>query len=248
VTGQEKDVAMKDGAVKDGAIKDGVIRDGLNRIWRDWVKPLLVVGFVLGTFRSAVADWNDVPTGSMRPTILEGDRVFVNKLAYDLKVPFTLWRLGEWRDPARGEVVVFFSPHDGKRLVKRVIGTPGDRVEMRDRILYVNGQAARQQPADVASFRLRETSGVVAATEEIGGHRHTVFGNLDRPSVTSFLPVVVPPGSYLVMGDNRDNSFDSRFFGFVSRESIVGRATAVALSVDWDHYHPRWNRFFTSLP
>src|SRR5262245_14701811 len=223
-----------------------MLRNGLGRLWREWVKPVLVVGFVLGTFRSAVADWNDVPTGSMRPTILEGDRVFVNKLAYDLKVPFTLWRLREWRDPARGEVIVFFSPHDGKRLVKRVIGTPGDRVEMRDRIVYVNGVAARQQPTDVPG--VEEPRGVVAATEEIGGHRHTVFGNLERPSVTSFGPVVVPPGSYLVMGDNRDNSFDSRFFGFVSRESIVGQATAVALSVDWDHLHPRWSRFFTSLP
>jgi signal peptidase I len=220
----------------------------LAAIWRDWVKPLLVVGFVLGTLRSAVADWNDVPTGSMRPTILEGDRVFVNKLAYDLKVPFTLLRVREWRDPARGEVVVFFSPHDGKRLVKRVIGTPGDRVEMRDRVLYVNGAVAHQEPVDIADFNVRVPRGVVAATEEIGGHRHPVFGNVDRPSMTSFEAVVVPAGSYLVMGDNRDNSFDSRFFGFVSRESIVGQATPVAMSVDWDHFRPRWDRFFTRLP
>ena len=217
-----------------------MVKDGLGRIWRDWVKPLLVVGFVLGTFRSAVADWNDVPTGSMRPTILEGDRLFVNKLAYDLKVPFTLWHLREWREPARGEVVVFFSPHDGKRLVKRVIGTPGDRVEMRNRVLFVNGVVARQAPLDVGALNLSEPRGVVAASEDIGGHRHTVFGNLDRPSVTSFGPVEVPAGEYLMMGDNRDNSFDSRFFGFVPRESIVGQATAVALSMDWDHYHPRW--------
>jgi len=225
-----------------------VAKDRLATIWRDWVKPLLVVSFVLGTFRSAVADWNDVPTGSMLPTILEGDRVFVNKLAYDLKVPFTLLRVREWRDPARGEVVVFFSPHDGKRLVKRVIGTPGDRVEMRNRVLYVNGAVAPQEPIDISAFGVGAPQGVVAATEEIGGHRHPVFDNLDRPSITSFAPVVVPPGSYLVMGDNRDNSFDSRFFGFVSRESIVGQATAVAMSVDWEHYRPRWDRFFTRLP
>jgi signal peptidase I len=225
-----------------------MVKDRLATIWREWVKPLLVVGFVLGTFRSAVADWNDVPTGSMRPTILEGDRVFVNKLAYDLKLPFTLLRLREWRDPARGEVIVFFSPLDGKRLVKRVIGTPGDRVEMRNRVLYVNGAVAQQEPVDVARFKVGEPRGVVAATEQIGGHRHPVFENLAQPSVTSFAPVLVPQGSYLVMGDNRDNSFDSRFFGFVSRESIVGQATAVAMSVDWAHYRPRWNRFFTPLP
>ena len=94
----------------------------------------------------------------MRPTILEGDRVFVNKLAYDLKVPFTLLRLREWRDPARGEVVVFFSPHDGKRLVKRVIGTPGDRVEMRNRVLYVNGEMVRHDSSNSPSRGL-STSG-----------------------------------------------------------------------------------------
>ena len=106
--------------------------------WREWVRPMLVMGFVLGSFRSAVADWNDVPTGSMKPTILEGDRVFVNKLAYDLKVPFTSWRLARWSEPQRGQIVVFFSPHDERRLVKRVIGLPGDRIEMRNRLLYVN--------------------------------------------------------------------------------------------------------------
>ena len=224
------------------------MKDKLATIWREWVKPLLVAGFVLCTFRSAVADWNDVPTGSMLPTILEGDRVFVNKLAYDLKVPFTLLRLREWRDPARGEVVVFFSPLDGKRLVKRIIGIPGDRVEMRNRVVFVNGIVAPQEPADVASFKVDEPRGVVAATEEIGGHRHPVFEDHQRPSMTSFGPVVVPAGSYLMMGDNRDNSFDSRFFGFVPRVSIVGQATAVAMSIDWDHYRPRWDRFFTRLP
>src|SRR4030095_8854051 len=99
----------------------------------------------------------------MRPTILEGHRVFVNKLAYDLKVPFTLLRLREWRDPARGEVIVVFSPLDGKRLVKRVIGPPRRPVEMRNRMLYVNGAVAQQEPVDVASFKVGAPRGVVAA-------------------------------------------------------------------------------------
>ena len=82
-------------------------------------KPFVFVILIVLSFRSSIADWNDVPTGSMKPTILEGDRIFVNKLAYDLKVPFTTWHLAQWGDPRRGEVIVFYSPADGVRLVKR---------------------------------------------------------------------------------------------------------------------------------
>src|ERR1044072_4562551 len=94
--------------------------------WRKETRPLLILLWIGFSIRSSLADWNDVPTGSMRPTILEGDRVFVNKLAYDLKVPFTTWRIAEWSNPQRGDIVVFFSPHDGKRLVQRVGGLPAD--------------------------------------------------------------------------------------------------------------------------
>src|SRR5512137_2414693 len=93
--------------------------------WRREIRPLVVIGLVICSIRSSLADWNDVPTGSMKPTIVEGDRVFVNKLAYDLKVPFTTWHLAEWASPQRGDIAVFYSPHDGKRLVKRVAGLPG---------------------------------------------------------------------------------------------------------------------------
>src|SRR5262249_61738075 len=101
-------------------------------IWREWLRPLLVVLVVLFAVRSAVADWNDVPTGSMKPTILEGDRIFVNKLAYDLKVPFLGWRLIRWADPNRGDIIVFRSPADGTRLVKRVVGVPGGTIPLID--------------------------------------------------------------------------------------------------------------------
>jgi signal peptidase I len=219
----------------------------LKWLWREWVRPLLVMGFVLGSFRSAVADWNDVPTGSMKPTILEGDRVFVNKLAYDLKLPFTTWRLARWSEPRRGEIVVFFSPRDGKRLVKRVIGLPGERIEMRDRLLFVNGVPVPQERLDAAGLDAAALDGAILSTEELEGRPHPVLSNPDRPSVTSFGPVTVPGGSYLMMGDNRDNSLDSRFFGFVAGDRIVGEATAVALSIDWDRYRARWERFFTKL-
>ncbi|MET0556072.1 MAG: signal peptidase I [Vicinamibacteria bacterium] len=219
----------------------------LKWFWREWVRPMLVMGFVLGSFRSAVADWNDVPTGSMKPTILEGDRVFVNKLAYDLKVPFTSWRLARWSEPQRGQIVVFFSPRDEKRLVKRVIGLPGERIQMRNRLLFVNGVAMPQVRLDAADLDAAALDGAVPSTEALGAREHPVLANLARPSMTSFGPVTVPEGSYLMMGDNRDNSFDSRYFGFVTRDRIVGEATGVALSIDWDRHRARWERFFTKL-
>jgi len=219
--------------------------------WREWVRPLLVVALVLGSFRSAIADWNDVPTGSMKPTILEGDRVFVNKLAYDLRIPFTSWRVAGWADPKRGDIVVLLSPHDGKRLVKRVVGVPGDVVELRKNRLVVNGQAAGYGPADA---RVMEDLGddrpatAVVETETESGRSHAVMVNPMTPSMPTFRPVTVPSGRYLVMGDNRDNSFDSRWFGFVDRGRILGEVTTVVVSVDiHDHYVPRWKRFLTPL-
>ena len=93
----------------------------------------------VGSLRSTIANWNDVPTGSMRPTILEGERIFVNKVAYDLKIPFTSVRLFEWGNPQRGDIVVLYSPADGKRLVKRVVGLPGDRLALVQGRLLING-------------------------------------------------------------------------------------------------------------
>src|SRR5688500_19941607 len=96
------------------------------------IRVFLLMILIVSSLRSALADWNDVPTGSMKPTIQEGDRVVVNKLAYDLKVPFTTVNIFKWDDPKRGDIVVLFSPADGTRLVKRVVAVPGDQVEMRE--------------------------------------------------------------------------------------------------------------------
>src|SRR5215472_10139816 len=122
--------------------------------WRKEIRPMLVLALVVFSLRSSLADWSDVPTGSMKPTIVEGDRVYVNKLAYDLKVPFTTWHLAQWDDPRRGDIVVFFSPYDGKRLVKRVVGLPGDTLELRHNVLVLNGQTITYKP--IAEERLRD--------------------------------------------------------------------------------------------
>src|SRR4051794_25254954 len=116
--------------------------------WREQIRPLLVLLIALFSVRSAIADWNVVPTGSMKPTIIEGDRIFVNKLAYDLKIPFTTIHLAKWSDPKRGEIVVFDSPKDGTRLVKRVIAVPGDTVQLDRNTLIINGQPAQYPRLD----------------------------------------------------------------------------------------------------
>jgi len=220
--------------------------------FRRHVVPFAFVTAVLLAARSSLADWNDVPTGSMNPTILEGDRIFVNKLAYDLKVPFTTWHVAEWADPRRGDVVVFYSPVDGDRLVKRVAAVPGDTVAMVNNRLVVNGVPAGYGPPDptvVAGLPPRLQTGYRFGTESVGNRSHPVMETPGRPARRSFGPVTVPPGKYLVLGDNRDNSYDSRYWGFVDRGQIVGRATGVAVSFDPEHsYAPRWGRTFKGMP
>jgi signal peptidase I len=207
-----------------------------------------MVVLVLTAVRSAIADWNDVPTGSMRPTILEGDRIFVNKLAYDLKVPFTTWHIAKWADPHRNDVVIFYSPEDGTRLVKRVIGEPGDLIEMRGEKLIINGVEADYGQLDsrvTAAISPEGLQGNQFAWETFGNaDRHPVMATPGVPAMRSFGPVRVPAGQYLVLGDNRDNSKDSRFIGFVPRGKIVGKAVGVAISVDPEHHYlPRWGRW-----
>jgi len=228
-----------------------LFRSRARQWWRQEARPLLIMAVVLCSIRSSLADWNDVPSGSMRPTIIEGDRIWVNKLAYDLKVPFTTWHLAEWNNPQRGDIAVFFSPHDGKRLVKRVIGLPGDTVELRNNQLVINGTPVEYQPITEELLRDIPTSqreGRVFATEELPGQTHAVTGNPAAQAPRTFAPIVVPAGEFFMMGDNRDDSFDSRFWGTVKRKQIVGRATAVVMSLNRDNYWlPRRDRFFTAL-
>lgn len=227
-------------------------KSALKKFWLDWAKPLLVMLIVTGAIRSSLADWNDVPTGSMKPTIMEGDRIWVNKVAYDLKVPFTTWHLAEWDHPERGEVVVFYSPHDGERLVKRVVALPGDTVAMRDNRVFINDEPLNYAPLDSAIINeipIGEQPRHGFATEQLSTHNHPVMTTPQLGSKKTFAPLTVPAGKYFMMGDNRDNSFDSRFYGPVERKQIVGRATDVVLSLDRSNYYkPRWHRFFTALP
>jgi signal peptidase I len=227
------------------------LRRSVGHYWRKEIRPLLILAVAVFAIRSSLADWNDVPTGSMKPTIVEGDRIFVNKLAYDLKVPFSTWHILEWRNPKRGDIVVFYSPHDGQRLVKRVVGLPGDTIELRNNNLILNGRAVAYEPLPqerVADLEPAEREQEIFALEQLPGEPHSVAAIPALSARRDFGPYQVPPGKYFVMGDNRDNSFDSRYWGPVERRRIVGRAGAVVLSFNRQHYFaPRWHRWFRSL-
>lgn len=189
----------------------------LRRFMRGWGGALLWALVISAVLRAGVVQASWVPSGSMEPTLLPGDHMLVNKLCYDLKLPFTgvvLLPLGE---PQRGDVVVFANPTGhGSDFVKRIVGLPGETVAMRGKVLYIDGKP------------LAQDWGRYSGRSHAGDH----FG-----------PVKVPPKSYFMMGDNRDNSFDSRFWnqgrgGFVPREEIVGRAEVVLWS---------WKNFPVSL-
>ena len=207
----------------------------LGYLWGEWIRPLGLIFIVMGLFRLTAFDWFDVPTGSMEPTILVGDRIAVHKWTYGLRVPFTkdVW-IAKWGRPNRGDIVVCYSPDRGDevRLVKRIVAQPGDTIEMVDGRLVINGEPAEYADLDESFVRYLDP--------------------VDRT-------IEVPDGQYVMIGDNRDNSKDSRAWnltpdqwgkqvGFIGHERIQGRAFAVAFSLDKENYYmPRWGRFFKGL-
>lgn len=181
-------------------------------IWlRAEILPLLALVVLMLAARSSFANHYHVPTGSMQPALEPGDRVVVDMRAYGWRVPFTSVELRRVRDPEPGEVVVFASPADGTRLVKRVVAVAGDRVELADGRLRVNGVALQSpQAPDAERFERR------LVTLEL---RHGGGPDIQHS--------VVPPGMALVLGDHRGNSVDGRDFGLVPLDAFYGRAVAV---------------------
>lgn len=223
----------------------------VRKLWKEWWKTVVFIVFVVIPVKSSIADWNWVPSGSMNPTILEGDLVYIDKLAYDLRVPLTFHRLAKWSHPERGDIVICFSPEDRTRLVKRVIALPGDTIESRANVLFINGRALDYTEADAKcgeSLNPNLKNRAIFATEDLKGYEHTVMSVPSLPAKRNFGPVTVPEGNYFVMGDNRDMSRDSRYFGFMDEKAIIGKAKAVIVSFDMtDKYQPRLERIFAPL-
>lgn len=222
----------------------------IGQLWKQNRGFVLFLGLML-VFRSAFADWNSVPTGSMRPTIVEGDRILVNKMAYDLRVPFTHISLLHLADPERGDIIIFDSKASDTRLVKRVIGLPGDVVALSDNVLFINGKPLNYSDGAVAgtvNAHAPKQAYELDKTEDLAGIKHSVRVNKQGSHLSSFDAVVVPDGHYLAMGDNRDNSSDSRVIGFVPRSEIVGRTRSVVLSFNYENFYiPRKDRFLHTL-
>ena len=213
------------------------IKISLNRLIKEnWAFLLFVL--VLFASRSSFADWYVVPTGSMLPTIVEGDRIFVDKMAYRLEVPFTDIEIMQTGQPKRGDIVVFNSEKAGNRLVKRLIGEPGDRVAMLDNKLSINGEQVLYEDSDNELHKM----------EYLGEVAHFVQFIPVAKARDNFAEVIVPQGHYLVLGDNRNNSADSRYYGFVPAIEIQGKAHKVLVSLDPKNYYlPRKERFNAPL-
>jgi signal peptidase I len=209
-------------------------------------------------FRSAIADWYHVPTGSMQPNILIGDRVWVNKLAYDAKIPFSNINLSRHAEPQVGDVVVFQSKQVGERLIKRVIAMPGDTIEMQNNHLKINGQWLNVEALELEQKFdqfMQDRDRAIYYQELIGASKNSVdlkypirLSLEQKSSFSSFRERVVPEEHFMVLGDNRDNSSDSRFIGMIPRSELLGRAERVIISFDLDDYYlPRNGRYMQKL-
>ena len=187
--------------------------------------PVLLFVLVL---RSFLVEPFQIPTGSMIPTLKVGDFILVNKYAYGIRLPVAGTKIIDVGDPERGDSMVFIPPHEEEYFIKRVIGLPADRVRYQNKTLYINGVEQTQVfQQEVREFRPRQ----LEFEETFGDKPHAIYRNLyNDPRVQEW---VVPEGHYFMMGDNRDQSNDSRFWGFVPDENVVGRAFAV-----WMHKDP----------
>ncbi|MEC9222713.1 MAG: signal peptidase I [Pseudomonadota bacterium] len=193
--------------------------------------PVLVIVLIL---RSFLIEPFQIPTGSMIPTLEVGDFILVNKYAYGVRLPIIGTKILGVEDPDRGEIIVFIPPHENKYYIKRVIGLPGDTVRYEDKNLYINGELISKDYVEsiMVETSIGDLSGVLYR-ETINGVEHSTQ-NIDavgrQRARTTW---VIPNGHYFMMGDNRDNSSDSRVWGTVPNENVVGKAVAV-----WMHKEP----------
>lgn len=213
-------------------------RQNIQKTDLDWANTVYFAGFVASIVMFFFIQAFKIPSASMRDTLLEGDHLFVNKAVYGFRIPFTQIRFGQWKEITPGDIVIFTFPAEhkeqincggfqyGKDFVKRVVGLPGDKVEIRNGRVWVNGEAMPQQPYEKyeAVTRVEKEAEYDMDLYQVLWEKHLLDNELGAELRDNFGPVTVPENSYFVMGDNRDNSCDSRFWGPVPRENIKGKA------------------------
>lgn len=228
---------------------------------KNFIDQAVSLGFALllvFAIRSSVIEAFKIPSGSMIPTLLIGDHIFVNKFAYGFKIPFSdLFLddpvyLAKREPPQAGDIIVFKYPGDESLYyIKRVVGVPGDSVEVRNKVLFINGKEIMRRKADAADIaktfeylkdspQYRESS-IEVFREKLGYTDHLMMTDKQQLFTENFGPKTVPADSYFAMGDNRDYSNDSRFWGFVPMRNIKGRAMFIWLSVWLSFDHPELN-------
>lgn len=216
--------------------------------WRKWVIRIILVLGIIQIFEWSIVQIYKVPTESMKPTLLPHDRIFVNKAAYGFKVPFTKWLLRKGAAPQRGDIVVFQTPSYPNVIVKRIMGIPGDSLLLRNNMLFINGVSAQYHPLNgdsSAGMSHTRQDSIILLNEEADARKHSIMLIASKASISTFGPVVVPEGKYFILGDNRDNSLDSRHFGMITRKDIFGKATRVVFALARDNSKlPRLHRFF----
>ncbi|MBI4650671.1 signal peptidase I [Candidatus Desantisbacteria bacterium] len=201
------------------------IKNDKNKEILEFIKSIVIALIIALTLRSSVIEANFIFSGSMTPTLLAGDYVLVNKMAYNLRIPFSSYDIINFKLPKRGDIVTFIYPQDNSKIfVKRVIGLPGDIIEIKNQELYINNEKIKR-----ISTRDYDTlySGY---NEYIESKPHSIIHRKAQSIYGDFGPIVIPDNSYFVLGDNRDNSADSRFWGFVPGKNILGRALIIYFS------------------
>lgn len=212
----------------------------------EYARSFFPVIFIVLLLRSFLVEPFRIPSGSMMPTLLIGDFILVNKFVYGIRLPVLHTKAIALNEPQRGDIVVFRFPKDPSvDYIKRVIGLPGDRIGYHDKQLFVNGERVNSISLGVYQGRGKgETmSGALTLSEDLGALSHDILIRPDQPSMQG--DFTVPEGRYFVMGDNRDNSNDSRYWGTVPEENLVGKAFFIWMNWDWENGGVAWNRLGT---
>jgi signal peptidase I len=200
-------------------------------LWREYLEAIVIALFLALFIRAFVVQAFSIPSGSMLETLQIGDYLLVNKFAYGIRNPFTNQVMINLGEPQRGDIVVFIYPKDPtKDFIKRVVGLAGDKIQIVNKKLYINDKLIETPQAIFKDYHI------------IDQNDHWITANSEGSRRDNFGPITVPPGQVFVMGDNRDHSYDSRFWGFVPLDNVRGKAWIIYFSLDNKKLWPRWDR------